>query len=1016
MAKNSKKQRSKVKKTKAPKVVAAKIKAPKCSGCPALRGGKIENVGFEVYPAVKGAKPVLFLLRDPGRAALRDGKFCGESEDYLKDLVKKQNGGTLKGCAFGYMAKCQYSGKNKQALTHCYSAYAEKEIAKIDPSVIVPMGKEAVEFFFPNRRGLYGQTLENGNITYVPAFHPWFALNKANNEGDEEPEQKLARAITTALRCAGAVDTKPTNNKKFGAKAIYIQTIGQLQKLKKKILNLPEGAMCCVDTEGDNLNRMKNNRLISVQFCMDGKNAYVLPVKHPKTPFTGRNLRKVLKILAEIFVCRKTQAGKAIKKFYWLFHNAVFDLHMLEREIGVGATNNPILDTMALAYIENENRIRSSGDPKHLYYPEQERGLSLGLLTKIYLGEEYAYDEADKAERSRIIRWKIERFVNYAAKDAWVPWRIAREMFNRAEKIGYGQKMLKLAEYLYSPGIRATVRMERNGMCVDLPHLQRMQGIKSPMLAEMKKLKDKLCSFQAVKDLNSVLLTEKGRGSKLWIGGKPWLVDMKKGDHMRRLFFDTMRMDPISWTSPKTGQPVPQVNNEFYKAYGSWDDETNEPQNIAAVVCDWSALQKLMSAFMNSWYKIVHPDYGHDDMRYDQNIRGLYRLLNTVTGRLAHQKPNLGQLPKATNAWRKMVKDAFIAMEGYVILATDLSANEVRCVVNDAGEKALGRIFKKGNEMRDRFRAFINNLKGKNKKKARRYLVLKKSAEYVGKKNKPDNKAAKQLNALLKSTKLCQLIDELYKAASLMGDIHKQTAAAAFIVAVEKVTKMQRQAAKAIVFGILYGSSVKSVAVKIGRTLAETQKIFDDFFVKFPGLKKFVERCHRHARSKGYVESPIGRRRRFNKKIFKEGEQWLQARALRQSQNSPTQGLGSDVCVIACGLFERWCETEEGKKCGAKLISTVHDAVYAYGKAEHAQTVLMKMRWCLTTGAMQYMTKHFGVVFLAPLESDGEIGMSLGSLHDCGVGSDVEISIAIDKAMDDHKTRYGYNPIERKAA
>ena len=75
--------------------------------------------------------------------------------------------------------------------------------------------------------------------------------------------------------------------------------------------------------------------------------------------------------------------------------------------------------------------------------------------------------------------------------------------------------------------------------------------------------------------------------------------------------------------------------------------------------------------------------------------------------------------------------------------------------------------------------------------------------------------------------------------------------------------KKRRSSCKNLLLGIMYGRGVASIAVQIGGTPQEAQKIVDDFYNGFPKVKKWTDATLINARKTGYVEDLWGRRRRL---------------------------------------------------------------------------------------------------------------------------------------------------------
>jgi len=166
-------------------------------------------------------------------------------------------------------------------------------------------------------------------------------------------------------------------------------------------------------------------------------------------------------------------------------------------------------------------------------------------------------------------------------------------------------------------------------------------------------------------------------------------------------------------------------------------------------------------------------------------------------------------------------------------------------------------------------------------------------------------------------------------------DIHKMTAASAWGVPLDKVTKTQRQNAKAIVFGLMYGRGTWSVAQQLGIPEEEAEKIVEIFFGRYPIAKRWLKNQVQLAKRQGYVTNYFGRIRRLPG--INSNDNMVQSEAERQAKNSPIQSGASDMtCVASIRIKKRLAA--EGLK--AKLVLTVHDSlVYECLDAEVDKTI-----------------------------------------------------------------------------
>jgi DNA polymerase-1 len=129
-------------------------------------------------------------------------------------------------------------------------------------------------------------------------------------------------------------------------------------------------------------------------------------------------------------------------------------------------------------------------------------------------------------------------------------------------------------------------------------------------------------------------------------------------------------------------------------------------------------------------------------------------------------------------------------------------------------------------------------------------------------------------------------------------DIHAATAAAILGKTLDQVTKDERQHAKVINFGLLYGMSPYGLTRTSDLTLAEAEDFVEAYFKQFPGVKGYLDNMRRLAAKQGYVETLLGRRRYFPG-LKSGGNQVMRAREEREAINAPIQGTAADIMKLA---------------------------------------------------------------------------------------------------------------------
>jgi len=180
----------------------------------------------------------------------------------------------------------------------------------------------------------------------------------------------------------------------------------------------------------------------------------------------------------------------------------------------------------------------------------------------------------------------------------------------------------------------------------------------------------------------------------------------------------------------------------------------------------------------------------------------------------------------------------------------------------------------------------------------------------------------------------------LQKVFSGGGDFHSTIAHMVFSLpcAVEDVKKLypsMRQSAKAISFGILYGSGAKKVSETVTKATGEYYSIEqaqDDikaYFTKFNKLKRWLDSRKEFIQANGYTYSFFGRKRRLPN-VF-SSDKGIAAHEVRSGINAEVQSLASDM-----NLFGAMGTANEVKAKGldAHIFMLVHDSIVAIVKDE----------------------------------------------------------------------------------
>jgi len=151
-------------------------------------------------------------------------------------------------------------------------------------------------------------------------------------------------------------------------------------------------------------------------------------------------------------------------------------------------------------------------------------------------------------------------------------------------------------------------------------------------------------------------------------------------------------------------------------------------------------------------------------------------------------------------------------------------------------------------------------------------------------------------------------------------DIHARTAQEVFGVGPLAQTAEHRRAAKAINFGIIYGLSPFGLAQQLGIEQKEAAKFINAYFMRYRGVKEYLDDILAETRKTGVAKTLFGRIRPIPE--INSPQMQLRNFAERTALNSPLQGTAADLIKLAMiNIDARLAE----EKFEAKMILQVHD-------------------------------------------------------------------------------------------
>lgn len=177
-------------------------------------------------------------------------------------------------------------------------------------------------------------------------------------------------------------------------------------------------------------------------------------------------------------------------------------------------------------------------------------------------------------------------------------------------------------------------------------------------------------------------------------------------------------------------------------------------------------------------------------------------------------------------------------------------------------------------------------------------------------------------------------------------------------------THEQRSLAKRLNFGLVYGRSVAAIADDglVAMSQEEARRIQKLFFERMPRVVAWIQETKESVQTLQWVESPLGRRRRFP---IIPGDRAGEQEVYRQAVNMIPQSMASDITTCAFIKLDR---------LGLNPLLSVHDSITCEVPEDGAEDALKLMTETMeSTGAELYGDK-------VPFTVEGAMGTTWGDL------------------------------------
>ena len=273
-------------------------------------------------------------------------------------------------------------------------------------------------------------------------------------------------------------------------------------------------------------------------------------------------------------------------------------------------------------------------------------------LAKRYLGHQtISFEEIAGKGKNQLTfnQIALEQAAEYAAEDADVTMKLQQVLW---EKLSKEPSLEKLFKEMELPLLGVLSRMERRGVLIDSDALFLQSNEIANRLSELEE-------------------------QAYVLAGQPFNLASTK--QLQEILFDKLGLPVIQ----KTPKGAPSTNEEVL-------EELAFSHELPKVLVEHRGLSKLKSTYTDKLPQMVNPQTGRVHTSYHQAV--------TATGRLSSSDPNLQNIPIRNEEGRR-IRQAFIAREGFTVVAADYSQIELRIMAHLSQDQGLINAFTQGKDI-----------------------------------------------------------------------------------------------------------------------------------------------------------------------------------------------------------------------------------------------------------------------------------------------------------------------------
>jgi len=179
------------------------------------------------------------------------------------------------------------------------------------------------------------------------------------------------------------------------------------------------------------------------------------------------------------------------------------------------------------------------------------------------------------------------------------------------------------------------------------------------------------------------------------------------------------------------------------------------------------------------------------------------------------------------------------------------------------------------------------------------------------------------------------------------SDLHRVTAAQVFNAPLDQVTKEQRDFAKRLNFGVVYGIGAQRFSMLTGLTVPEAENVLRKYFATYRQLDNYLRDAANRAVRERQARTASGRLVRFR---FDEQDRQQISMTQRNGKNTPIQGTSADILKRALRLLE-----DDLRNTSAKIVNIIHDEIVVEVDSDEAEEIAQKVERAMCAAGREYL-------------------------------------------------------------